>query len=52
MQDVNDATPKMAPKDAATHVGGIPLMAPAIASQNGGGACAVADYIKFIVAHL
>jgi hypothetical protein len=49
VQDVNDATQNMPPKIAATHIGGVPLLTPLIASQDEGKLCAVNQVISFIV---
>lgn len=48
-QDVNDADSKMPPKIAATHIGGVPLIAPFIASRTNGSSCTAAEIIKVIV---
>lgn len=51
-QDVNDATPDMPPKIAATHVGGALLLAPISATKTNGSACTVAEIIRIVVKKL
>ncbi|MHC8299031.1 hypothetical protein [Pseudomonas sp. ZS1P83] len=48
-QNVNDANSTMAPKVAATHIGGVPLIAPVVATRTNGSACKVAELIRVIV---
>lgn len=49
VQDVNDATADMPPKEAAQHIGGALLMAPISASQTNGTACTAAEIIRIVV---
>lgn len=48
MQDVNDATFDMPPKEAATHVGGAPVLASIVASKSNDH-CAIVKYTKIVV---
>lgn len=45
VQDVNDATPEMEPKVAATHIGGALLLAPLAASKSSAGVCSMIDAV-------
>lgn len=49
VQDVNGASPSMPPKEAATYIGGVPLLAPLIATRANGESCTVNKYIKIII---
>lgn len=49
VQDVNGASPSMPPKEAATYIGGMPLLAPLVASRANGASCTVNEYIKIII---
>ncbi|MBZ0147688.1 MAG: hypothetical protein K8F62_09135, partial [Pseudorhodoplanes sp.] len=44
IQNVNDANPQMPPLEAATHIGGMPLMAPWVVGKSvNGSACTIAE---------